>query len=206
VLDEVNGQWSSVTVRPGKCENIDTEVWGVLTLHATPDGSLSGDYVEGTPSECFAKHTVTVTRTGDVESNVQVADPDTQAVRLVSKAQGLHGRYHWKSTYSGGKFEDDFTFQTDCLRTGDRCISFLTFGEKGQGAMVFANGTFVRKVESNGECPAGGTSHDTITGIYPLPVTPEDPIALLTGRTTQEISGSSCVGNVFDDTFTRTGD
>jgi serine/threonine-protein kinase len=49
-----------------------------------------------------------------------------------------------------------------------------------------------------------------MTGQYPLPQPPKDPLALLTGQGHLEQSGSgiaSCAVNTdFDDTYTRIGD
>jgi serine/threonine-protein kinase len=109
-------------------------------------------------------------------------------------------------TYPTGKVsENDFEVQTDCLRTGDRCVS-LFHNEIGYEIMVFANGQWTRTQEDNATCSLGGTAHRKITATYPYPVTPQDPIIVLTGRGHVESTGSACVSNDFDAKFERTGD
>ena len=66
VFDEVGGEWVSVTMRKGKCQNVDNDLWAVFVLQRKPDGTLSGEYVEASATECLAKQTVTFTRTKSV--------------------------------------------------------------------------------------------------------------------------------------------
>ena len=71
------------------------------------------------------KYTVTFTRTGDVDVN-SLPDPASQPPRVVSPAEALHGRYHQTETHTNGeKDESDPSVRTDCLRTGDRCMSYF---------------------------------------------------------------------------------
>jgi hypothetical protein len=150
---------------------------------------------------------VTFTRTGDVDPSVQVADPDTQPPRVASPAQALHGRYHNTGalTSGGAQQENDFSVRTDCLRSGDRCMSFF-YNADALKPLVFANGKWTENWESDYSCPAGGTTHVKETADYPLPQPPQNPITLLTGHSHQEATGSACTAGDFDEKFVRTGD
>ena len=155
----------------------------------------------------WRKQTLALARTGDVDSSVQVADPETQPPRLVSEAQGLHGRYHDTLNYADGySLAQDEVVRTECLRTGDRCIS-LTYGADGVAALVFANGKWTKGLENKSPCEAGGTALEKYTANYALPLPPQDPITVLTGRGHLEVIGTACaVGVDFDEKFERTGD
>jgi serine/threonine-protein kinase len=207
VFDDIDGRWVAVTVRSGECENIATDVWAVFTLQPRPDGTLSGEFIQASPRGCVTKQTPALTRTGDVDSSVQVADPETQPPRLVSEAQGLHGRYHDTLNYADGySLAQDEVVRTDCLRTGDRCMS-LAYGADGVAALVFANGKWTKGLENKSPCEAGGTALEKYTADYALPLPPQDPITVLTGRGHLEVIGTACaVGVDFDEKFERTGD
>ncbi len=71
--------------------------------------------------------------------------------------------------------------------------------------LQFANNVWTRDDEYDAECPAGGTSHGKITGNFPLPEPPADPIAVLTGTGFKDETGSSCKGGDYEMKFTRTG-
>ncbi|MFZ0834672.1 MAG: serine/threonine protein kinase, partial [Mycobacterium sp.] len=218
VFDDIAGRWTAVTVRTGKCNNADTEVWGAFTLQPRPDGALSGEYIETVPSppcvteavpnpSLAAKQSLLLTRTGDVEPNVQVADAESQPPPVVSPAQALHGRYHRTMAFSDGSppLEEDLTLRTDCLRTGERCVTLAYEPEVGE-VMVFADGKWRRFVEGDVSCKAGGTTHIKLTAEYPFPEPRQDPITLLTGRGTVESNGDCKKVPNFDEKFERTGD
>lgn len=128
VFDQVGGRWIAVGIGSTQCNDAPVEVWVVFTLQPQPDGTLSGDTTRGTTNSCSAfKRTVTFTRTGDADTT-KIPDPAGLPPRAVSPASTLHGRYHEAITYSNGSFTpglDDLTVQTDCLRTGDRCMSMF---------------------------------------------------------------------------------
>ena len=147
---------------------------------------------------------MTFTRTADVDVT-SLPDPGTQAARVVSPAEALHGRYHETVTSAArGKAEYDFAVRTDCLRTGDRCMSYFHNPDVAV-PLVFGGGKWTQNVDY-GPCPAGGTAHVKITAQYPLPAPPQDPITLLTGHAHQEATGSACVSFDADGEFVRTGD
>ena len=126
VLDEIDGRWLAVAVIQQKCGNVDAEIWATYTLQLRADKTLSGE--QTLAGQCFSQTApVTFTRTGDVFPGIPVADPDTQPPRVASPAEGLHGRYQDTLTWTSGAAppETDFGVRTDCLRTGERCISYF---------------------------------------------------------------------------------
>jgi hypothetical protein len=96
--------------------------------------------------------------------------------------------------------------RTDCLRTGERCISDMFNSDGRWFEFVFANGKWTNSLEYDVPCPSGGTSHDKYSAEYPLPQPPQDPITLLTGRGHKESTGSGCTSGDYDQKFVRTGD
>jgi serine/threonine protein kinase, bacterial len=180
----------------------------VFTLQPQPDGTLSGETTRGTTNSCSSgKRTVTFTRTGDADVT-KVPDPADLPPRAVSPAAALHGRYHEAITYSNGNSalgQDDVTVRTECLRSGDRCIS-LFHAPDGVVPLVFGGGKWTRDDEGTVPCNLGGMTHIKITAEYPLPEQLQDPIPLLTGHGQNVSTGSACSGGDFDDKFERTGD
>ncbi len=206
IFDDIDRRWIAIALRTGKCKDVDTEVWAVFTLQLQPDGTLSGEYIEATPNGCAAKQPLTFTRTGNVDPTVQVADPEAQPPRVLSPAQGLHGRYHLTMTERGQAYGADVTIRTDCLRTGDRCMSVL-YNPNALRAMVFADGKWTNSGEGGGACD-GGTMYSKDILEYPLPAAPQDPITVLTGHgRSEKTGGTACDGVVeFDEKLERIGD
>ncbi len=209
VFDDVGGRWIAVATPPDvKCRNIPGEGWEVITLQPRPDGTLAGEFTLISARGCGGKRTVTFTRAGDVDMN-SLPDPAGQAPRVVSPAESLHGRYHATRTSPNvGNVkmtwpEHDYVVHTDCLRTGERCISF--FHQSGDAEpLVFAGGKWAANWEHRASCSASGTAK--ITAEYPLPQSPQDPITLLSGRGHWDATGSACPSVDFNDKFERTGD
>jgi serine/threonine-protein kinase len=206
VLDETDGQWLAVSVLQHKCGDVDTELWATYRLQLRPDHTLSGE--QSAVSQCSSqKAPVTFTRTGDVFPGATVADPSTEPPRVASPAQGLHGRYHQTVTYTNGSKppELDLVVRTECLRTGDRCMSVF-HNPNAMEALVFDRAKWTRDVEGDTACPAGGTAHIKVTEDYPLPQPPQDPITLLTGHGHIESTGTACTGGDVEEKLVRTGD
>ncbi|OBH98040.1 serine/threonine-protein kinase [Mycobacterium sp. E2733] len=204
VFDEVGGRWLAVGTGPGTCGDAPAERWEVFTLQPHPDGTLSGDYTSTTSNTCGAKRVVSFTRTGDVDVT-SLPDPAGQPPRVVSAAEALHGHYHMTVSYANGATKEyDYAVRTDCLRTGDRCMSPLHSSGSGE-VLVFAGGTWIRDDEFDQPCPRGGTTHTKITAAYPLPRPSQDPIPVLTGHGRQEETGA-CTSSDFNQKFVRTGD
>ena len=208
VFDQVGGSWIAVGLGSTQCNDAPVEVWAVFTLHPQSDGTLSGETTRGTTNSCNAsKRTVTFTRTGDADT-AKVPDPAALPPRAVSPASALHGRYHEAITYANGGSapgQDDLTVQTECLRTGDRCMSMF-HAPDGVVPLVFAAGKWTRNDVGTVPCNLGGTTQVKITAEYPLPTDLQDPIPLLIGHGSNVSTGSACSGGDFEDKFVRTGD
>jgi serine/threonine-protein kinase len=208
VFDEVGGHWLAVAVIPSSCNRASAEIWEVFTLQPGPDGTLAGEQTRTASNDCQEKRTVTFTRAGDVNVDT-LPDPATLPARVVSPAEAFRGFYHRSLTFANGVSDHlgDSPVSTDCLRTGDRCMSYF-HTRLGDSPLVFAGGNWIWNDGSDGECPDGGITHFTSTAQYPLPQPPQDPIALLTGhgRWKQTGTGSCEFSDDFVETFTRTGD
>ena len=209
VFDDVGGRWVAVGIVSDKCNNAPAEYWAVYTLQPRPDGTFAGDRTLVSTSGCTGFDTaVTFTRTGDVDVN-SVPDPASQPPRVVSPAEALHGRYHNVTTYSTGNTEEnDFGGRTDCLRTGERCMSFFHNPNQEQD-LDFGNGKWTRNAQFDAPCSTGGTTQVTMTGEFPLPQPPQNPITLLSGHGHQGAPGNTTAcpaGGDYDEKFTRTGD
>lgn len=206
VFDDVGGRWEAVNLVSDPCTNPPAEFWAVSTLQPRADGTLTGEW-SMTSSSCRAyKRAVTFTRTGDVDVN-SIPDPASQPPRVVTPAEALRGGYHMTRTFGdGNRYESDMAVRTDCLRTGDRCMSYFHRPDVF-AALVFASAMWTLNEDAESACPAGGMTHSKRTAVYPLPAPPQDPITLLTGHGRQEEStGSACTDGDFDETIVRTGD
>jgi serine/threonine-protein kinase len=207
VFDEVGDRWLAVTLAPGQCKNADTETWQVFSLQPRPDGTLAGQHTRTTSDQCQEKRSVTFTRTADVDLD-SLPDPTTLPPRVVSPAEALHGRYHITRTFTTKgipPLQADSSVATDCLRTGDRCMSYFP-AASGDIPLVYDGANWIWTDETDGPCPTGDPSHLTARGQYPLPQPPQNPIPLLSGHGTWVQTGSCAVDFEFDETFTRTGD
>ena len=148
-----------------------------------------------------------LTRTGGVDDG-GVADPARQPARVVSPAEALHGSYRTARTFSNGGQRQQLTAAatTACLRTGDRCMSYLR-EEAGFVPLVFGAGKWNLQVDDDGQCPQSGeTTRIKDIGTYPLPQPAQNPITLLTGRGHHDQSAPCALSVDFDETLTRTGD
>jgi serine/threonine protein kinase len=209
VFDQIGDRWIAVALGTAKCKNRDAEEWNYIWLKQRPDGSLAGEWISDA-IDCYSKRALTFTRNGD--ANVaSLTDPGTLSRRVVSPAQALHGAYHSKFTITSRTVkmaDEDFSVDTICLRAGDRCLSrfVVVDGTARYQLFIFANGAWTRNSEYDTPCPAGGTSHVKLSGVFPLPNPPQDPISQLSGHGFKDDSGSTCVGGTYDQVFTRTGD
>jgi serine/threonine-protein kinase len=206
VFDEVGGSWVAVVLGKGPCrDNAQAESWEVFRLQPRPDGTLTGEYTATAANACGGKYNVTFTRTGDLDANNSLPDPATLPPRVVSPAEALRGRYHEKRTFRNGspQQESDFSVSTDCLRTGDRCMSFFHAPMGTVEALVFQAGNWILDTSLDTKCPGSDAPmRVTKTGQYPLPQPLQNPITLLTGNGHQQQTAPCAVGVDFDETFT----
>ncbi|GAB3022307.1 serine/threonine-protein kinase [Mycobacterium bourgelatii] len=206
VFDQIGGRWVFVAVDPGQCEGAAADSWQVMTLQPGSDGTLSGEYTTNTGGSCVERRTVTFTRIGDADLN-DISDPARQPKRVVSPAEALRGHYHLTRTFTDGSppLQASLAGTTYCLRTGDRCTSFLHDAFGGL-PMVFADGVWTYAIQREDTCPTSGANAQVqVTGQFSVPQVPQDPITTLSGHGHQSIS-DSCGDSDFDETLTRTGD
>jgi serine/threonine-protein kinase len=216
VFDEIGDQWIAVGVATPAAPPVGVsgfagctfpaEYWTVLSLQAKSDGTLVGRYRAASQiGPCATERTVIFTRTGDVTPE-SLPDPDRLARRVASPAQAWRGRYHATRTPQD-KYPPttwDAEIQTDCLRTGDRCISY----DVEQAAVyLFANGKWVWTADGKNKCNGTQEVQDKASWELPLPQPPADPIYLLTGHGHRDVIGGACARSYNEDVkFERTGD
>lgn len=203
VFDDIGGQWHAVGTatpaappQPGMAEfngcTFPAEYWTVITLQPRPDGTLAGQYhAWSSLKNCGTDRTVTFTRIGDVDLN-SLPDPASQPVRVASPAEAWHGRYHETQTPDAkyNPSSENFFVQTDCLRTGERCVS-VGKTDKGAEGYVFADGKWVTQFGGPSICPDPNQSvSDKYHWELPLPQPPQDPITLLTGHGHRDVTGA----------------
>ena len=207
VLDQVGDRWIAVGLSAVPCKaDPATESWEVLTVQPRPDGTLTGEYTATTSNDCVAKRTVTLTRTGDVDLD-SLPNPEALPPRVVSPAEALRGEYHHVRRFPAyGQQQDvDYRVRTDCLRTAERCMSFL-HGKAGEVLpLVLTDGAWNLFSVTEGAC-RGAPMTVTKSGRYPLPQAPQNPLPTLTGSGRQDQTGACAANAEFDDTFTRTGE
>ena len=129
VFDDLGGRWQAVGTTRETCGSASVDFWDVITLQTHPDGTLAGEYSSvasnvAASNGCDTLRAVTFTRTGDVDV-ASLHDPAAQPPRVVSPAEALRGRYRETKASTVGTQDYDYTVTTNCLRTGDRCMSLF---------------------------------------------------------------------------------
>jgi serine/threonine-protein kinase len=186
------------------------EYWTAITLQSRPDGTLAGQYKAlGVTGDCETDRTVAFTRIGDVDPN-SIPDPASQGARVPSPAEAFHGLYHVSLAPLDGSKQTiswDHTVETECLRTGERCIS------AARENLVFADGKWTENYEDLAlGCkppPTRGSNPIEVHWELPLSQPPQDPITLLTGHGHRDIGGEGgCAAASYNEEvkFERTGD
>jgi hypothetical protein len=206
VFDQIEGRWLAVGTGSEQCQGAPAEIWVVFTLQPRSDGTLTGDATGTSSNSCSGRQTMTFTRTGDVDID-SLPDPASLPPRVVSPAEGLRGRYHSKRTFPNGvgPMEGDYEVVTNCLRTGDRCMSYF-HAPADFRPLVFNGGSWTLDTSNEGNCDDGRLFDLKATGQYPLPQPTHDPIPVLTGHGNWAQTGACALTTDFDETFTRTGD
>jgi len=212
VLDYVDGQWIAVETWTGECTPADgsgrlqTANWDSFILDPQPDGTLVGEYTGRGALETCAGSTrqrLTMTRTGDVDPDYPLPDPALLPPRKASAASGFHGMYEYTSvnvtpnvpagTPGGAKLT--YTATTVCLRTGDRCLTYLLTKEGYSRALTFADGKWTEQsAPFPGACAPSGTATKVRRGEFTLPPSPSDPIAEVQGMVSEQALDGPCKG------------
>ncbi|WP_205874667.1 serine/threonine-protein kinase [Mycobacterium camsae] len=205
VFDELAGNWVAVALSTHPCRDNTSEIWEVFTLQARPDGTLTGEQTRTARNNCQEKRTVTFTRTGDAAPGLP--DPATLPPRVVSVAEAFHGRYQLTRTFAGGNPQQlgESAIATNCLRTGDRCMSYF-HNKSGDVPLIFAGGGWTWDDLSTGTCPDGNPATLRASATFPLPQPVPETLMSLAGHGHWTQTGTCAVNVDFDEIFTRTGD
>ena len=219
VLDYVDGHWQTALRRDDACTDSDIKGPSITAwiLVPQPDGTLTGtSYVAMNPSPDCAVATstpVTVTRQGDVDAAVSVADPGKQAARSPSGPEGLVGHYTETSVLQGtegpgrpGSRRVDM--QTMCVRNTDQCVTFRSYLAEGAtvvNSLMFSNGKWLLDQRVEVKCPDGGTAKTLKHEEYALPQPVSRPLPKVTGSLRFD-AANSCPAQQLDISLERTGD
>ncbi|MBW0016716.1 MAG: serine/threonine protein kinase [Mycobacterium sp.] len=206
VFDQIGDRWVAVAIGNDKCQGADSEFWESFTLQPSANGTFTGEFTSTSANDCAGKHKVTFTRTGDVDLDT-LPDPANLSPRVVSPAEALHGHYRAMRTLRipSTPEQTDYAVSTECLRTGDRCMSFFHSSSGAPEPLVFDDGSWVYNKEFDAQC-LGASMHVSETGQFPLPQPTRDPITLLTGHGSETQTGACAISVDYDETFTRTID
>jgi hypothetical protein len=220
-FDFVDGYWTTTVERANgsNCApngpEINTALWMMWSLQAQSDGTLVGTITNIAVDACqyFDEYQVTLNRVGDAPANANLPDPAASPPLSPSVAQGFRGEYSETDTVRGSQSTGTAAYHvtTDCLRSGDRCVSYA-IGDPvpdGGGVLLFASYTFAdSKWSTSGvsvttQC---GTGIRNVT--FYLPATPvPNPITTLTGEGQIDYTGDKCPAQVLQDyQLRRTGD
>lgn len=219
VFDFVGGRWVAVRAQPSTCREDtgdgvrDTYSWRTYVIEPAADGTWSGSYVErNTLESCggSTRQTATVTRLGTADPGITLPDPASQPARVTTPAAGLRGQYTSTMTATTTRRVEEtgvYTADTTCLRTGDRCLSYLVRDDgpdRGSARkLVFADGYWTEtSAPIAGDCPGGGRYSAVNRGVLPLPPLPGDPIEALAGEFTQRSTGDCSGTREYDVTYT----
>lgn len=216
VLDYVDGHWQTALREDGACADSDVKGPSLTAwiLQPQPDGTLTGtSYVAMNPSPDCAVATstpVTVTRQGDVDAAISVADPGKQAARSASAPEGLAGHYNETSVLHDSPRPGvrRIAVQTMCVRNTDQCATFKSYLADGTtvvNSLLFNNGKWLLDQRSEVKCPDGGTAKTVKHEEYVLPQPVSRPLPRVTGSVRFDAAGS-CPAQQLDISLDRSGD
>lgn len=150
-LDYIGDQWIRAAYATQQCPDGRTaalvQVWQ-LTPQA--DGTLTGTRTAASFGNAACTLVlvtpITLTRIGDIGTDIEIDDPATIEPRRVYAAAGLSGTYNIAATITGPDGSTESTTaqaSTFCVRTTDRCLTmFGDFEGSPQSVvpMLFADG------------------------------------------------------------------
>lgn len=136
--------------------------------------------------------TATLRGTGDADV-ASIEDPAELPARIVSPAENWRGRYRYTYSSAGGSHDVEGFVRTDCLRTGERCMSYFSEPKSGE-PFVFADGRWTLHYEGPVSC--GGADGPRVridrSAELELPDPVTTPINLLEGRGQEEVPPGPC--------------
>lgn len=223
-LDYVGDQWVTAEYSTAPCGDSTAVVFGQWQLTPQADGSLVGTRTVASfgSGECtfLWSMPMTVTRTGDIGSDVEIDDPASVEPRKQYAAAALSGAYDITSTVTtpiqATPTSTAAQVSTLCARTSDRCLTLLeNIGGNPQSvvAMLFADEMWTSAAvwpdppceETAGiDTTPGGPPEMTTSLDLPQP-TPS-PITTVTG--TRKTDNEGCFPSLYTETLSlkRTGD
>jgi hypothetical protein len=157
---------------------------------------------------------LSLTRVGDVDPGVAIADPGAVAALSPSAPEALRGKYNQTSTYRGEgtpPSTDAFEMKTMCVRNTDQCWTLAT-ATSGSATVAwplfFANGkwSLIGRASRDQHCTNGSSAKTVMHIEYTLPQPAPNPIPRLTGTQTFDFSGQCTGSYAYDFVLERTGD
>ncbi len=228
VLDYVNGGWQMTAANTFSCaDNSTTPGMVAWSIKPGPDRSLVGTYAAahaGGP-DCVSvmQAPMTLTRVGDVDPQVSVADPLAVEPLSVSAPEGLRGKYSQFISYRGQGApppSDEIEVEaktidmaTMCVRNTEQCWALATAtydGATAEWPLVFGDGKWSvsRRASRNHSCPNHTSTETLMHSDYPMPLPPLNPMPRLTGTETFDFTSASsrCEGaTTYDSVLERIG-
>lgn len=228
VLDYVNGGWQMAAPNTFSCPDDSTSP-GVVAWFVKPGpgrtlvGTYYAAHAVGVDCVSAMQAPMTLTRVGDVDPAVAVADPHAVPALSASAQDGLKGKYSQVNTYRGaggapqtGEVEvqaKTVDMMTMCLRNTEQCWALATatyHGTTVQWPLAFANGVWSvsRRASRDEGCPDRSTTEMVMHSDYPMPQPPLNPVPQLTGTESLDFDSPStpCAGAfAYDSVLKRTG-
>jgi hypothetical protein len=216
VLDYVDGHWQTVVRGDDACSDSNVKGPSITAwiLQPQPDRTLTGtSYVAMNPSPDCAVATstpVTVTRRGDVDAAVSVADPGKQVARSPSAPEGLTGHYDETSAFHDSPKPGvrRVAMQTMCVRNTDQCTTFKSYLAEGTtvvNSLLFNSGKWLLDQRTEVKCPDGGTAKTVKHEEYVLPQSVSHPLPRVSGSVRFD-AADSCPAQQLDISLQRSGD
>lgn len=228
ILDYVHGDWQMVAANSFPCADGSTTN-GILAwfLKPGPNRSLAGTYygVHTGGIDCAAalQAPMTLTRVGDADPAITVANPRAVAALSPSAPEGLRGKYKQTNTYRGDGSPpstnaievdaDAVEIKTMCVRDTDQCWALATAtygGATAEWPLVFDDGMWSvsRRASGSEGCPNHTTTKMVMHADYPMPPPVLNPMPRLKGTETLDFNSldTPCAGLfTYDTVLERTG-
>lgn len=208
VLDFTDGEWSGALRRDKVCG--DATLPGIEAWRFTPqaEGTLSGTGIALIGGDCSAvnEYPMTLTRSGDIDAGIVIADPAEQPPLSPSAGESYRGRYQKTWTRNGAVAADHTeTVTTTCVRNTEQCLAYGV-ADAGASALELIDGVWTNRARYESTCKSGSPAMFETTVEIPMPADPVDPIVRLQG-TQRDVPGEPCPG-VVESTIAieRTGD
>jgi serine/threonine protein kinase len=199
VFDYRNGRWVAVYIRPETSCGAST-VWVSITLRPTSGGKLVGDIDFANPDgqQCTSTGTVTFTRTGDPDPDVQTAATSSIGTREDSPGEGMTGLYQWTQTFAPGDVNQyQYRARTLCLRDGGRCLTVFHNDNHNEN-WLYADNTWTYRGSVDYACNDGATTQAALDSSLTLPADASDPINTVSGSGTATVTQTCPAVNKFD--------